>query len=92
MKFQKLLMTGCRDMDIKIPPKMCFSPICDPQDFFQKSGSVTFVPLWYPNFMQRIRKNNERSLRYSKTDHRRTTDGPQTDHERTRAITKNPFG
>ena len=23
----------------------------DPQDFFQKSSSVTFVPLWCPNFI-----------------------------------------
>ena len=24
--------------------------------FFEKSGSVTFLPLWSPNFMQEIRK------------------------------------
>ena len=34
-----------------------FPPINSPQDFFQKSGSVTFVPLWCPNFMHKIRKN-----------------------------------
>ena len=27
-----------------------------PQDFFQKLGPVTFVPLWCPNIMQKIRK------------------------------------
>ena len=57
MKFQKLLMTGCRDMDKK--HQKCphhFPPSVTPQDFFQKSGSVTFVPLWCPNFMQKIRK------------------------------------
>ena len=27
-----------------MPKKWGFSPICDPQDFFQKSVSVTFVP------------------------------------------------
>ena len=27
-----------------------------PKIFFQKSGSVTFVPLWCTNFMQKIRK------------------------------------
>ena len=37
-------MSGLRDMG--------FSPICDPQDFFFKIG-----PLWCPNFMQKIRKN-----------------------------------
>ena len=35
---------------------MGFSPICDPMTFFQKPGSVTFVPLWSPNFMQSFRK------------------------------------
>ena len=28
-------------------PKMGLAPICDPQDFFQKSGSVTFAPQAY---------------------------------------------
>ena len=42
----------------KMPQKLGFSPICaPPKIFFQKSGSVTFVPLWCPNFMQKIRKN-----------------------------------
>ena len=27
-----------------------------PKIFFEKSGSVTFVPLWCPNFMQKFRK------------------------------------
>ena len=59
MKFQKFSMTGCRDMDKKYKnaPKMGVSPICDPQDFFQKSGSATFVPLWCPNFMHKTRKS-----------------------------------
>ena len=43
--------------NIKNAPKMGFFPICDPpRFFFQKSGSVTFVPLWCTNFMQKIRK------------------------------------
>ena len=50
---------------------MGFSPICDPQDFIQKSGSVTFVLLWCPNFMQKLDKTNGRPLRYPKKDHRR---------------------
>ena len=41
----------------KIPPKWGFSPfVTPPKIFFQKSGSVTFVPLRCPNFMQKIRK------------------------------------
>ena len=36
----------------KIPPKWGFSPICDPKIFFQKSGSVTFVPLSCPNLIK----------------------------------------
>ena len=31
---------------------MDFRPFVTPLIFFQKSGSVTFVPLWCPNFMQ----------------------------------------
>ena len=67
-----------------MPQKWGFSPISDPQDFFQKSGSVTFVPLWCPNFMQKIRKNQWTVSEIFK-------DGPQTD-QRTRAITKDPSG
>ena len=53
-------MTGCRDMDKKHQkyPKNGFFPhLWPPKIFFQKSGSVTIVPLWCPNFMQKIRKN-----------------------------------
>ena len=64
MKFQKLLMTGCRDMDKKHKkyPKM------GPPRFFSKSGSVTFVPLQCPSIMQKLEKNNEWSLKYLKTE------------------------
>ena len=58
MKFQKLLMTGCRDIDQKhqkYPKNGVFPPFVTPQDFFSKAGSVTFVPLWCPNFLQKIR-------------------------------------
>ena len=48
------------------------------QVFFQKSGSVTIVPLWCPNFMQKIRINDEQSLRYLKR-YRPRTDGRTTD-------------
>ena len=87
MKFQKLLMTGCRDMDKKhqkYPQNGFFPQFVIPQDFFPKSGSVTFVPLWCRNFMQNIRKTYEWSLRYLKTD--RQTD--QRTDRRTRAITR----
>ena len=33
-----------------------FPHLRPPKIFFQKSGSVTFVPLWCTNFMQKIRK------------------------------------
>ena len=60
MKFQKLLLLDAEiwTKDISNAQKWEFSLICDPQDFFfQKSGSVTFVPLGCPNFMQKTRKN-----------------------------------
>ena len=52
--------------------KYGFSPISEPQRFFSKSGSVTFVSLWCHNFMQKLEKSNRRSLRYLKTTHGRT--------------------
>ena len=33
-----------------------FSEYLHIKNYFQKSGSVTFLPLWSPNFMQKIRK------------------------------------
>ena len=73
-KFQKILMTGYRDMvkNIKSAPKLGFPPFLTPMIFFQKSGSVTFVSLRCANFMQKIKKTDGRSLIYLKTDHRRT--------------------
>ena len=54
MKIQKILMTGCRDMDKNIKNAQIgfFLQYVTPKDFFQKSASVTFVSLWCPNFMQ----------------------------------------
>ena len=78
MKFQKLLMTGCRDMDKKhqkYPKNGVFPPFVTPKIFFQKSGSVTFVPLWCTNFMQKIRKIL-RAVSEIFKDGPRTTDGP----------------
>ena len=43
--------------NIKNAPKMGVFPyLRPPKIFFQKSGSVTFVPLWCTNFMQKIRE------------------------------------
>ena len=42
---------------LKMPLNGCFLPFVIPQDFFQKSDSVTFVPSLCPNFMQKARKN-----------------------------------
>ena len=66
-----------------------FPILWPPKIFFQKSGSVTFVPLWCSNFMQIIRKNQWTVSEIFKD--RRTTDG-RTDRPRTRAITKDPLG
>ena len=64
MKFRKLLMNECRDMDKKH------------KKYYKNGGlSTTFVPLWCPILVQKIRKTNKRSLRYLKTDHRPKTDG-----------------
>ena len=59
----------------KCPTRWGFSPIyiphphfATPKIFFQKSGSVTFVPFWCPNFMQKTKKTNEQSLRNLKTE------------------------
>ena len=74
VKFQKPLITGCRDMNknLKNAPKMEVSPFVTPKITFQKSGSVTFVPLWCPNFMQKIRKILKAVSEILK-------DGPRTD-------------
>ena len=65
MQFQNFLMTGCR-YGQKIS-KM-------PQEF-QKSGSVTFVPLWCPNLMQKILKKTNEIFKNGPTDGKRTDKG-----------------
>ena len=62
----------------KYPLKGYFPHFVTSKIFFQKSGPVTFVPLWYLNFMQSFRKTNEWFPRYLKTgntDHGRTNKG-----------------
>ena len=61
-----------------MPQNEVFLPFMTPYDFFSKIDSVTFVPLWCPNFMQKIENTNGQSLKYLKTD-RQTMDGPRTD-------------
>ena len=41
----------------KTPQNGVFPLFVTPKIFSQKSGSVTIVPLWCSNFMQKIRKN-----------------------------------
>ena len=51
MKFKNVLMTGCKDVSKKLqnyPTNVGF-PLFVPPRCFQKSSSVTFVPLWCPN-------------------------------------------
>ena len=60
-----------------MPLKWGFPQFATPQDFFQKSGSVTFVPLWCNNFMQKIRiilRAVSEIFKDGRTDHR-LTDG-----------------
>ena len=64
-----------------------FPHLRPPKIFFQKSGSVTFVPLWCPNFMQKTRKTNEQSEIFKD----RLTHG-RTHGRTTEVITKDPFG
>ena len=44
--------------------------------FFHKTRSVTFVPLWCPNFMQNLRKTNKQPLWYMLRQNNQTRDGP----------------
>ena len=89
IKFQKLLMTGSIDMDknIKNAPKMFFPQFVTPETFFQNLALSLLYPYGALTSCKKLEKNNEQSLRYLKTDHGRTVDGP-----RTRAITKDPLG
>ena len=87
MIFQKLLMTGWRDMDkkhlnewmqrcvqktSKMPQKWGFSPICYPPRFFFKNSALSLLyPYGTPTSCKKIRKNNERSI-----SHEIFRDGP----------------
>ena len=55
----------------KIPPKWGFSPICDPPRFFFKNQALSLLyPYGALTSCKKLEKTNERSLRYSKTNHR----------------------
>ena len=91
MKFQKFLMTGCRDMDKKhqkCPENGGFSPICDPPRFFFKNRALSLLcPYGALTSCKKLEKTNEQSLRYLKTDGRTDT---HTDRPTTEVI-KDPF-
>ena len=73
----------------KMPKKWGVPPICDPQDFLFKNQALSLLyPYGALTSCKKLEKTNERSLRYSKTDHGLTDQ--QTD-QRTRAITKDPL-
>ena len=59
MKFQKMLINEyrVRTKNIKNALKIFVPHLWPPSYFFQESGSVTFVPLWCPNFVQNFRRN-----------------------------------
>ena len=71
VKFQKLLMTGCRHMDRKHKkyPKNVFFPICDPPRFFFKNWALSLLyPYVALTSCKVSEKLSERSPRYLKTD------------------------
>ena len=77
MKFQKILMTGCRDMDKKhqkCPKNGGFPPFVTPQDLLFKNRAVSLLCSYGAlTSCKKFEKINERSSRYLKTDRR--TDG-----------------
>ena len=77
VEFQKVLMTGSRDMDKKhqkYPQNGFFPPFLTPQDFFFKNRAQSLLYLYGTlTSCKKLEKNDERSLRYLETD-RRTTD------------------
>ena len=83
-KFRKILMTGSRDMDKKhqkYPKNGGFPPFVTPKIFFKNRALSLLYPYGALTSCKNLEKNNERSLRYLKTDGW-TTDR-RTDHGRT---------
>ena len=74
MKFQKVLMTGCRDMDKKhqkCPENEDFLSFMTPQDFFSKTQNSHDAL----SSCKKLEKSNERSLRDLETDQRNNGQG-----------------
>ena len=72
MKFQKLLMTGWRDMDKKhktYPQNGGFPPFVSPTDFFFKNRALSLLyPYGALTLCKKLEKTNEQSPKYLKTD------------------------
>ena len=69
IKFQKILITGCTDMDKKhqkCPQNGFFSPFPTPQDFFSKIVFCNFCTLGALTSCKKLEKTNGWSLRYLK--------------------------
>ena len=64
MKFQKILMTGCRDMDKKHQkcPKNGFSPFVIPKFFFKNRALSLLYPYGVLTSCKKLEKTNEQSL------------------------------
>ena len=79
VKFQKSLMTGCRDMDKKhqkCPQNGWFSPFVTQQVFFQNRALSLLYLYGILTSCKQLEKNNEQSLRYLEKDGSRTKHGP----------------
>ena len=64
MKFEKLLMTRCKDIQ-----RWGFSPICDHPLYLFKNWALSLLyPYGALTSCKKLQKTNEQSLRYSKTD------------------------
>ena len=82
MKFQKDLMTGCRDMDKKHQkyPQNGIFPLFETLTFFFKNRALSLLhPYGILTSCKKLGKTNEQYLRYLKKDGPRTDHRPRTD-------------
>ena len=87
MKFQEVLITGCRGMDKKhqkYPQNGGFPPFVTPNIFFKNRALSLLYPYGALTSCRKLEKTDEHSMRYLKTD--------QPTDQRTREITKDPLG
>ena len=71
MKFQKILMTGSRDMDKKhqkCPENEGLPPFMTPRFFFKNRALLLLYPYGALTSCQKLEKTNGQSQRYLKTD------------------------